>query len=215
MDATPPSTASDREAYDKRPEVANRRLVPQETGVNQRRVEPAERDLPEEPTVDVASKALNPSIPVANRGKFMEQPPAPAAAASPETISSMARSAARATGTPPSHAVATTGFESFEQGKVHQVGTDDFQTAVLESNVPVVVDFYADWCGPCKQVAPLLDQFARERTGIRVVKVNIDHEQQLAREYRVKSIPTVMVFKKGDLVAEHTGLPKIRQALSP
>ncbi|MFW6171555.1 MAG: thioredoxin [Planctomycetota bacterium] len=97
---------------------------------------------------------------------------------------------------------------------MHQLETEDFQTAVLESNVPVVVDFYADWCGPCKQVAPLLDEFAQERTGIRVVKVNIDHEQQLAREYRVKSIPTVMVFKKGDLVAEHTGLPKIRQALS-
>lgn len=84
---------------------------------------------------------------------------------------------------------------------------------MLKSKVPVVVDFYADWCGPCKRVAPLLDRFARERTDVRVVKVNIDHEKELARKYRVRSIPTVMLFESGDLVAQHTGLPEIQKAL--
>ncbi|MFO7905462.1 MAG: thioredoxin [Pirellulaceae bacterium] len=214
-DGPPASTTADSEAAsDQRPETANRHALPQETAVDQRRLETAGGDVPDEPTLELPSIGPNPSMAVANRGKLMEKPPTPEAAGAPERPSAVQRSASRATAAPRSHPVATTGFESFEEGKVHQVETDDFQAAVLESNMPVIVDFYADWCGPCKQVAPLLDQFAQERTDIRVVKVNIDDEQKLARKYRIESVPTVMVFKEGDLVAKHNGLPRIRQALS-
>lgn len=123
----------------------------------------------------------------------------------------------RAAVSPPApQPVSTTSFASQDsphEREVHKVGADDFREIVLKSKVPVVVDFYADWCGPCKRVAPLLDRFARERTDVRVVKVNIDHEKELARKYRVRSIPTVMLFESGDLVAQHTGLPEIQKAL--
>jgi thioredoxin 1 len=91
-------------------------------------------------------------------------------------------------------------------GKVEHVGTDTFQQNVLKADVPVLVDFYADWCGPCRMLAPVLDQVARETPNARVVKVNIDNSPQLAAQYGVSSIPTVMVFKGGSVVAQHTGL---------
>jgi thioredoxin 1 len=91
-------------------------------------------------------------------------------------------------------------------GKVEHVGAKDFSEQVLSSDVPVLVDFYADWCGPCKQLAPTLDRIARQTPGAKVVKVNIDHSPQLAEEYGVRSVPTVMVFKGGAAVARNTGL---------
>ena len=91
-------------------------------------------------------------------------------------------------------------------GKVEHVGTDRFQQHVLQADVPVLVDFYADWCGPCRMLAPVLDQVARETPHAKVVKVNIDTSPQLAQAYGVSSIPTVMVFKEGSVVAQHTGL---------
>ena len=98
--------------------------------------------------------------------------------------------------------------------KVEKISTDQFQDVVLESEIPVIVDFYADWCVPCKAVAPLLDEVAREQTNLRVVKVNIDHDKELKSRYRIESIPTVMVFHEGKLLARHTGLPNIRKALT-
>ena len=91
-------------------------------------------------------------------------------------------------------------------GKVEHVDSGSFQGNVLEADVPVLVDFYADWCGPCRMLAPALDKLARETPDARVVKVNIDKSPQLAAEYRVSSIPTVMVFKDGSVVARHTGM---------
>ena len=90
-------------------------------------------------------------------------------------------------------------------GKVEHVGTSSFQQHVLEADVPVLVDFYADWCGPCRMLAPALDQLARD-SHAKVVKVNIDKSPQLAEKYRVSSIPTLLVFKDGSIVAQHTGL---------
>ncbi len=98
-------------------------------------------------------------------------------------------------------------------GSVDKVGADDFREVVLDSEVPVLVDFYADWCGPCKRLSPMLDQIARERTDVRVVKVNIDHDKQLAKKYGVSKIPTMIIFKDGNLVAQHTGLPNIQKVL--
>jgi thioredoxin 1 len=96
--------------------------------------------------------------------------------------------------------------DSQSTGTVEHVGTDDFQERVLQSNVPVLVDFYADWCGPCKKLAPALHRIARETPDAKVVKVNIDHSPRLAKKYGVRTIPTVVVFKNGEAVARNTGL---------
>ena len=76
----------------------------------------------------------------------------------------------------------------------------NFKEYVLNQTLPVLVDFYADWCGPCKMVAPVLEELEQEYGDkIKVVKVNIDKEIELAREYRVATIPTIMVFENGEL----------------
>jgi thioredoxin 1 len=91
-------------------------------------------------------------------------------------------------------------------GKVEDVDKSSFRKEVLEAGMPVLVDFYADWCGPCRRMAPALDKLAREVPTAKVVKVDIDKNPQLATKYRVRSIPTVLVFKDGSVVAQHQGL---------
>ncbi len=82
----------------------------------------------------------------------------------------------------------------------------NWQTEVLQSNVPVVVDFWAVWCGPCRLIAPTIDQLADEYAGrIKVGKVNVDDEQDLAAQYRVSSIPQVFIFKGGQLKQQLAG----------
>lgn len=96
---------------------------------------------------------------------------------------------------------------------VEQVTSENFREEVLESNVPVMVDFYADWCGPCKLVAPELGRFALQQSDVRVVKVNIDQDKKLAKSYRVRSYPTVLLFEGGSLVAQYVGIDDIRKAI--
>jgi thioredoxin 1 len=91
-------------------------------------------------------------------------------------------------------------------GKVEHVTTGDFQEMVLDSDIPVLVDFYADWCGPCRRLSPVLDELARDMPHAQVVKVNVDDSPELAGQYRISSIPAVMVFKDGAVVAQHAGL---------
>jgi len=80
------------------------------------------------------------------------------------------------------------------------VNNNEFEQEVLKNNKSVLVDFYADWCGPCKMVAPVLEKIGREHTEFEIVKVNVDENQDLAIKYGVMSIPTMIVFKNGEAV---------------
>ncbi len=97
-------------------------------------------------------------------------------------------------------------------GNVSEVTDNNFQAEVLESDVPVLVDFWAPWCGPCRMVAPVVEEIASEKSGqLKVSKLNTDENQQTAIQYNVLSIPTLIVFKNGQEVKRVTGAyPKKR-----
>ncbi|WP_018700477.1 thioredoxin TrxA [Amorphus coralli] len=90
------------------------------------------------------------------------------------------------------------------------VTDSSFKTDVLDSDEPVVVDFWAEWCGPCKMIAPSLEQIATEMDGkVKIAKLNIDENQQIAMQYGVRSIPTLILFKNGAPAATQVGaVPK-------
>ena len=95
-----------------------------------------------------------------------------------------------------------------------QVNKDNFQEVVLNSDKPVLVDFWASWCGPCRMVAPILEEIANERNDVKVCKVNVDEEPELAGRYNVMSIPTMIVVKEGQVVNQAVGARPKSQILS-
>ena len=83
---------------------------------------------------------------------------------------------------------------------------ENFESEVLKSDVPVLVDFWATWCGPCMMIAPVIAEIAEERQDIKVCKIDVDQHPELAIEYKVMSIPTLMVFKNGEVTAKTLGV---------
>lgn len=95
---------------------------------------------------------------------------------------------------------------------VNEFTDGNFPSEVLESSEPVLVDFWAPWCGPCRQITPMIEELAGENAGsVKIGKVNIDDNPKAAQDYGVSSIPTLMIFKGGDVVERFVGVqPKIR-----
>ena len=98
--------------------------------------------------------------------------------------------------------------------KVLHINKDNFHKEVLDSDKPVLLDFFASWCGPCRMVGPILDEIAEEREDIKVCKVDIDEQPELASRYRIMSVPTLMVLKDGNIVEQSVGAKPKHQILA-
>ena len=97
---------------------------------------------------------------------------------------------------------------------VLHIGKDNFENEVLHSDKTVLVDFWATWCGPCKMLAPILEEVAEDRPDIKVCKIDVDEQPELASRYGIMSIPTLMVMKNGEIVSQSTGARPKAQILS-
>lgn len=94
------------------------------------------------------------------------------------------------------------------------INKENFQNEVLNSNKPVLLDFYADWCGPCRMVGPIVEEIAGERSDIKVGKINVDEQSELAAQFGVMSIPILAVIKNGEVVNRSVGARPKEQILA-
>jgi thioredoxin 1 len=102
-----------------------------------------------------------------------------------------------------------------ENSATLSINEASFDQEVVKSPLPVVVDFWAEWCGPCKMIAPVLDEIAREKAGtVKVVKVNVDDNRSLSARYNVRAIPTLLFFKSGQLRDQVTGMTSKKDLLN-
>ena len=89
---------------------------------------------------------------------------------------------------------------------IHRVTDDTFEPEVLKSDTPVLVDYWAEWCGPCKSIAPILDEIAKEYEGrLKIAKINVDQNQSVPAKFGIRGIPTLMLFKNGNVEATRVG----------
>ncbi|HEX3856493.1 MAG TPA: thioredoxin [Verrucomicrobiae bacterium] len=95
-----------------------------------------------------------------------------------------------------------------------EINETNFESEVLQSNQSVLVDFWAEWCGPCKMLAPVLEEIARDQTGVKVAKVNVDQNPALAVRFGIQSIPTLLYFADGELKDKTVGVVSNRAILS-
>ena len=85
------------------------------------------------------------------------------------------------------------------------ITNENFENEVVKSEIPVLVDFWAEWCGPCRMIAPIVHEIAEQRSDIKVCKVNVDNEPQLCNQFGIDSIPTLLLFKNGEVAAKSVG----------
>lgn len=86
-----------------------------------------------------------------------------------------------------------------------KITNQDFEKEVLQNEKEVLIDFYADWCGPCKMLAPIIEEIAKENEKVKVVKINVDESEDLAMKYQVMSIPTLIIMKNGQIIKRSVG----------
>ena len=91
------------------------------------------------------------------------------------------------------------------EGKIINVSSSNFDEQVVKNETPVLVDFWAEWCGPCKSIAPVLEAIANDREDVVIAKVNIDESQDLAVKFAIRSIPSLLIFKYGKVVGQKVG----------
>ncbi len=94
-----------------------------------------------------------------------------------------------------------------------EINKDNFQSEVMESNKTVLIDFWASWCGPCRMVSPIVDEIADEHPEIKVCKINVDEQPELASQFKIMSIPTLFVVKNGQIVNQSVGAKSKNQII--
>ena len=95
-----------------------------------------------------------------------------------------------------------------------EITSENFETEVIKSDKPAIVDFWAEWCGPCRMMAPVLDEISEERENVKVCKLNVDDEPELANRFEVSAIPTILCFKGGEVAATSIGFKQKEELLA-